>query len=70
MVPTLLPPVILAHPMFTEGYEWSYLESHVEDETWTVPKLLNEVYTLLGDLYDEPENPDFFSGCWDLCWEN
>ncbi len=56
--------------MFTEGYEWSYLESHVEDETWTVPKLLNEVYTLLGDLYNEPENPDFFSGCWDLCWEN
>jgi hypothetical protein len=40
--------------MFKEGYT----ESDPEEEEWTVPKLVNEVYHLLAELCYEDE-PDF-----------
>ena len=52
-----LPPAILTHPVFKEGYECSYTESDPQEE-WTVPKLVNEIYHILAELYDEDE-PDF-----------
>jgi len=59
LVPVHLPPSILAHPVFKEGYEWGYLESHAEEEKWTVPKLMNELYQNLADLCHKHE-PDFY----------
>lgn len=58
IVPVPLPLSIFTHPVFKEGYEWGYSEGDPEDEEWTVPKLLNEVYHLLDGLRDEDE-PDF-----------
>jgi hypothetical protein len=55
-VPVQLPPAILTHPVFKEGYECSYTESDPE-EMWTVPKLVNEIYHLLTDLCYE-DDPD------------
>lgn len=56
LVPVHLPPAILTHAMFKDGYEWGYTESDPEEE-WTVPKLVNEVYHLLAELCykDEPD---------------
>ena len=58
LVPVHLPPSILTHPMFKDGYEWGYTEGAPEEEEWTVPKLVNEVYHILAELCDEDE-PDF-----------
>ncbi len=41
-----------------EGCEWGYLEGNPEDERWTVPKLVNELYWNLEDLCHE-QKPDF-----------
>ena len=50
LVPVHLPPSILTHPMFKDGYEWGYTESVPEEEEWTVPKLVNEIYHSLAEL--------------------
>lgn len=55
LVPVHLPPSILTHPMFKDGYEWGYTESVPEEEEWTVPKLVNEIYHSLAELCHEDE---------------
>ncbi len=57
LVPVQLPPSILTHPIFKDGYEWAYTEGNPEEE-WTVPKLVNEVYHFIAELCYEDE-PDF-----------
>ncbi|MEO8972503.1 MAG: hypothetical protein ABI406_12985 [Ktedonobacteraceae bacterium] len=58
LIPGHLPPSILAHPLFKDGYECSYTEIDFEEEEWIIPKLLNEVYRFLSDLFYE-EAADF-----------
>lgn len=57
-----LPPsvslAILMHPIFQEGYEWGYTETDPEEEAYTVPKLLNEIFAMLDELRFI-EEPDF-----------
>jgi len=36
--------------VFKEGYKWGYLEGDSEEDEWTVPKLVNELYQNLTDL--------------------
>lgn len=62
LIPVHLPSSILTHPKFKEGYEWGYTEvAYDEDEEgWTVPKLVNEVYHFLDELRYENE-PDMGS---------
>ncbi|HLQ30882.1 MAG TPA: hypothetical protein VK140_16730 [Ktedonobacteraceae bacterium] len=61
LIPVHLPPLVLNHPVFKEGYAWGYAaEADLEEEVeWTVPKLVNEVYQLLAEVCDESE-PDFY----------
>jgi hypothetical protein len=59
LVPAHLPPSLLAHPAFKDGYEWGYLEGNPEEEAWTVPKLVNELYQNLEELSGKHE-PDFY----------
>ncbi len=59
LVPVELSPSILAHPRFKEGYKWGYLEGNPEDEEWTVPKLVNEIYHNLAEMRYENE-PNFY----------
>jgi hypothetical protein len=58
LVPIQLPPSILTHPMFKDAYECGYEVSDPEEE-WTVPKLVNEVYQTLVELYYEDELVDY-----------
>lgn len=46
------------HPIFQEGYEWGYTETDPEEEAYTVPKLLNEIFAMLDELRFI-EEPDF-----------
>ncbi|MBV9689893.1 MAG: hypothetical protein JO202_09300 [Ktedonobacteraceae bacterium] len=59
-IPTQIPSSMLTHPVFKEGYEWGYLESHAEEEEWSVPKLVNELYQNLADLWRSKQDPDFY----------
>jgi hypothetical protein len=59
LVPVHLPPSILTHPVFKEGYEWGYLESNPEEEQWTVPEFMNDIYHQLAELRPENES-DFY----------
>ncbi len=59
LVPVQLPSSLLAHPAFKDGYEWGYLEGNPEEEEWTFPKLLNEVYAILSELCGDSD-PDFY----------
>ena len=59
-IPIQVPSSLLAHPVFREGYEWGYLESHAEEEEWSVPKLVNELYQNLADLSHYKQDPDFY----------
>jgi len=62
-IPPSVPLAILMHPFFQEGCEWSYNETDLEEEAYTVPKLLNEVYGMLDELRFI-EEPDF--GLWTI----
>jgi hypothetical protein len=58
LIPVQLPPSILTHATFKEGCEWGYIEGNPEEDEWTVPKLVNEVYHSFAELCCEDE-PDF-----------
>src|SRR5712692_9512050 len=47
LVPSHLPHSLLTDPAFKDGYEWGYTETDPEEEGWTVPKLVNQVYSTL-----------------------
>lgn len=59
LVPVQLPSAILTHPVFKEGYECGYLEGVPQEEEWTVPKLVNEAYHSLAELFSGEVEPDF-----------
>jgi hypothetical protein len=59
LVPVQLPPSLLTHPACKDGYEWGYLEGNPEEEKWTFPKLVNEVYSILSELCNGSD-PDFY----------
>jgi hypothetical protein len=46
LVPADLPPSVLNHPQFREGYEWGYLECDTARE-WSVPQMVNAIYLAL-----------------------
>ena len=50
LIPTHVPSSLLAHPVFQDGSEWGYLEGNSQDERWTFPRLLNELYANLEEL--------------------
>lgn len=60
LIPVQVSSSLLTHPVFKEGYEWGYLDSHVEEEAWTVPKLVNDLYANLADLPRFKQDPDFY----------
>lgn len=62
-IPPFIPLAILRHPWFREGCEWGYNETDLEEEAYTFPKLLNEVYGMLDELRYEPRS-DF--GPWTI----
>jgi hypothetical protein len=49
-IPPTIPLAILMHPMFREGCEWGYTETDLEEETYTFPKLLNDIFRMLSGL--------------------
>ncbi|MGB8345599.1 MAG: hypothetical protein WCD86_12000 [Ktedonobacteraceae bacterium] len=49
-IPPSIPLAVLTHPFFQEGCEWGYSETDLEEEAYTFPKLLNEVFGMLDEL--------------------
>jgi len=60
LVPSHLPHSLLTDPAFKDGYEWGYTETDPEEEGWTVPKLVNQVYSTLmyERSYASPPNDE------------
>lgn len=56
-IPPFIPLRVLMHPFFREGCEWGYIECDPEEEVYTFPKLLNDIFGMLSGLrdLDEPE---------------
>lgn len=58
LVPVQLPPSILTHLAFKEGYECGYLEGNQQEEVWTFPKVLNEIYAELREGHNDADPAD------------
>jgi hypothetical protein len=59
LVPVQWPSSLLTHPAWKDGYEWGYLEGSPQEEKWAVPKLVNEVYSMLSELCNDAD-PDVY----------
>ena len=55
LVPVHLPPELLTDPDFFDSAEYGYLEGNPQEEIWSVPKLVNELYWNLNELRERPE---------------
>lgn len=55
LVPLHLPPELLTDPDFLDAAEYGYLEGNPQEEVWSVPKLVNELYGNLNELRERPE---------------
>ncbi len=57
LLPAHLPTSVHTHPAFQEGCVWGYTEGVYTDE-WSVPRLLNDLYAQLSDLFAEEEDTE------------
>lgn len=57
-IPSTIPLTILMHPMFREGCEWGYNETYPEEQAYTLPTMLNELFQFLSELRDV-DDPEF-----------